>query len=452
MLAFVLVSLTAVLVLALAALVGAERGLSASQDASRRRAAEQTAAAAASAYQAAGGWADADLRPVRAAAIGAGAGQVVVTDLSGQVVGSGAGMMSGGMHMGGVSVAGRGGVTQDVVVAGSPVGAVRLVFGSSGSPGRGVAWSWIVAAAVAAVLVAVAVGWAVTRRLTGPLVRLTAATRAFAAGDRTARVDVTAPGELGELARAFDVAADEVARAEAARRHLSGDVAHELRTPLAALQAGLEELRDGLVQPDVARLAGLHEQTLRLGKIVNDLAELSSAEAAALSLTPVSLDLSALAADELVAHEAQLNAAGIGLTAELDGPVWVRGDPDRLHQAVGNLLANVARHCRTGDRVVVSVRSSDGMAELRVSDTGPGIAEEDLPRVFDRLWRGSSANGDGGSGIGLAVVRELVAAHGGSVSAESDGRTGATFTMSLPLQREGIRAAPAGLRDVGSTP
>ncbi|HSR26352.1 MAG TPA: sensor histidine kinase, partial [Candidatus Eisenbacteria bacterium] len=179
--AFVLVSLTAVLVLAVAALVGAERGLSASQDSARRRAAEQTAAAAAAAYTSAGGWSGADLQAARAVAIAAGARQVVVTDVNGEVVGvsSGTGMMGGGMHMGGGVVVGGGGVSHEVMTGGHPVGAVRLVFGPSGSPGRDVAWSWIAAAAVAAVAVAVAVSWFVTRRLTEPLVRLTATTRAF---------------------------------------------------------------------------------------------------------------------------------------------------------------------------------------------------------------------------------------------------------------------------------
>lgn len=450
--AFVLVSLTAVLVLAAAALVGAERGLSASQDSARRRAAEQTAAAAAAAYVSAGGWSGADLQAARAVAIAAGARQVVVTDVNGEVVGvsSGTGMMGGGMHMGGTAVVGGGGVGHAVVAGGRAVGAVRLAFGSSGSPGRDVAWSWIAAAAVAAVVVAVAVSWFVTRRLTEPLVRLTATARAFAAGDRSARAGVVAPGELGELARAFDATADEVARSESARRHLSGDVAHELRTPLAALQAGLEELRDGLVEPDPTRLAALHDQSLRLGRIVNDLAELSAAEAAALSLHVEPLDLAALAADELAAHQAQLHGAGIQVESDLTGPVWVRGDADRLHQAVGNLLANVARHCRPGDRAVVAVSSSSGTAELRVSDTGPGIPPDELPRVFDRMWRGSPADGDGGSGIGLAVVRELVAAHGGTVSATSDVGSGTTFRVRLPLEERGIRSTSELLGDVGS--
>lgn len=281
----------------------------------------------------------------------------------------------------------------------------------------------------------------VSRRLTRPLVAVTGAARAFAHGDRGARSDTGAPGELGELADAFNTMADRVVRAEQVRRRLAADVAHELRTPLASLQAGLEELRDGLVVPDPARLGGLHDQTLRLGRIVDDLAQLSAAEAAAVSLHLVDADLAQIAADAWRSQEPSLRAAGLRLRTDIHPGAAVRADPDRLHQAVVNLLANTARYCRAGDTVTMRVyQEAESTAVLQVADTGPGIDPADLPHVFERLWRGKASASVTGSGIGLAVVRELITAHGGTVTVDSAPGHGATFTIRLPARQ------PAGPR------
>jgi two-component system, OmpR family, sensor histidine kinase BaeS len=436
LLAFVLVALSSVVVLTLAALIGTARGLAATEDADRTAASVAAASAAGDAYSRADGWAGADLSGADAVAADAGA-RLVVVDADGALVRSpyGSGMGSGtGM---GAMTAGRGFVAAPVVVDGQTVGTVRLGFGTPTSgAAQQIAWTWIVVAAVAALVTALAMAWFVTGRIARPLARLTATTRAFAAGDRSARpapADSAAPGELGELARAFDLTAEQVERSELARRRMAADLAHELRTPLAALQAGLEELRDGLVEPDAARLAALHAQSLRMGRVVEDLAELSSAETASLSLRRTQVDLAQVASDAVEAARPALDAAGLRLETRLGAGAVVQGDSDRLHQVVGNLLVNTVRHCRTGDVVTVSVGRTQTDATLAVSDTGPGIAEADLPFVFDRLWRGRADRDFAGSGIGLAVVRELVVAHGGRVRVESDGSHGATFTVALPL-------------------
>jgi two-component system sensor histidine kinase BaeS len=213
---------------------------------------------------------------------------------------------------------------------------------------------------------------------------------------------------------------------------MAADLAHELRTPLAALQAGLEELRDGLVDPDQQRLDALHRQSLRVGRVVEDLAELSAAESASLTLRRTSTDLGQVVEEAVAEARPTLDAAGLTVEARIDDEVVVIGDPDRLHQVIGNLLTNTARHCRPGDAVTVSVHVAGERAEVDVADTGPGIAPADLPHVFDRLWRGRADTDRAGSGIGLAVVRELVVAHGGTVTVESDGAHGTTFTVSLP--------------------
>src|SRR6266545_1975313 len=385
--AFVLVALSSVAVLTVAALIGTDRGLTSAHRSERQQAAGRVAAAAGTAYTDANGWAGADLSTASAIADAAVA-RLVVRDTAGSTVWPGRGM---GPGMGGMHPDGGGVVDAPVVVGGQRVGTVRLSFATAATGGRTVAWSWVIGAALVALAAALAVSGYVSRRMTRPLLALAAAARRFAA-----------------------------------------DVAHELRTPLAALQAGLEELRDGLRNPDTPRLAALHDQTLRLGRVVQDLADLSAAESAALSLRPADTDLAEVAHAALAAQRPQLDAAGLRLDADLATPVPVRADPDRIHQAIGNLLANAVRYCRPGDRVTVRAHPEDGSAVLTVADTGPGIPADDLPHVFDRPWRGQDARSVAGSGIGLAVVRELVTAHGGTVTAQSPPGGGTTVTIRLP--------------------
>ncbi|MFE7169450.1 ATP-binding protein [Streptomyces sp. NPDC057616] len=438
-----------------AALAGTGAGLSSAHQADRQRAASRVAAAAADAYRAADGWSSADLSAARSLAAGAGT-VLTVRNGDGEAVTGGSGPGSGsnfgseGDH--GMPGAGNGhhgqmtgsgpSANAPVIVDGRAVGSVRLVFPSgSGSAGLSVAWGWVAAAAAGALVLALAVSWFVTRRLTAPVVRVAASARALAAGDRTARAGIDAPGELGDLTRAFDAMADDVGRAERARHRLAADVAHELRTPLASLQAGLEELRDGYAEPSAERLAGLHDQTLRLGRIIGDLGELAEAESARLSLHLTEVDLTALAVAAVAERGAELRTAGLTvLTVPGPAPLPIRADADRLHQALGNLLSNTARHCRPGDTVTVATLATASEALVEVTDTGPGIPSDELPHVFDRLWRGTRARAGGGSGIGLAVVRELITAHGGTATAAAAPGGGTRMTLRLP------RAAPQGAR------
>ena len=437
--AFVLVAVSSVLVLTVAALIGVGQGFQVATQVNHDQAASRAAVAAGDAYQKAAGWDGADLSRTSAIAEAAGA-KLFVLNAAGAPVGGtsfGGGHTGPGQGMGTGPVGGQGVVNAPVVIDGASVGTVKLVFETGGgNQARDVAWWWIAVAAVVALLVALLASWVVTRLLTRPIAAMTSATRAFTAGDRQARAEVHGPGELGELARAFDSMADTVARSERDRRNLTADVAHELRTPLAALQAGLEELRDGLVEPTPEGLAGLHDQSLRLGRLVSDLAELSAAEASGVSPQLTEVDLTQVARDELAVRDSHLRAAGLVVGSRLDGPVLVRADSDRLHQAVGNLLANAARYCRPGDEVAVMVRAEDGRAVLGVVDSGPGIPPDELPHIFDRLWRGRAARQVAGSGIGLAVAREIVLAHGGTIEAVSPEGAGTTITIRLPLSTE----------------
>jgi two-component system sensor histidine kinase BaeS len=352
-----------------------------------------------------------------------------------------------GQMMGQMLGNGRGGVNAPVVVDGVAVGSIRLGFGSpTTGTAQTIAWRWILIAALAALVIAVLMALYVSRRISDPLVRLTGLTRAFAAGDRTARAsaeDTAAPGELGELARAFDATADDVARSEAARRRMAADIAHELRTPLAALQAGLEEVRDGLVPADPDRIAALHAQSVRLGRVIADLSSLSAAQTATLTLRRELVDLGDLVEDAVSAARPAFVAADVALDAQATHGVVVSADADRVHQAIGNLLTNAVHYCRAGDLVTLTVTAEGHFGVVTVADTGPGIPLGDQPHVFDRLWRGTADTQTAGSGIGLAVVRELVAAHGGRVSVESDGVSGATFEVRLPIA---VGSATPGVR------
>lgn len=455
---FVLVALAAVALVAGAGLVGSSLGLSRSTAASRADVADRVAAAAATGYVAVGEWTGADLTPAVTTAAAAGA-RLAVLDADGRQVtstaaGRGVGGMGpdgagagGGMGMGGAGAASGVQVTASVVVDGARVGTVLLTFpAASDTSGRQLAWSWILVAAAAAVLVAVAAGWYVVRALTRPLVALTAATHAFGAGDVAARPSVRGIGELAELAGAFDQAADAVQEQHRIRQQMTADVAHELRTPLTALQAGLEELRDGLVEPDQDTLTRLHDQTLRVVRTVAELSQLSAADAAAADLHLAVVDLAQVTRDAVEARLPQLRGAGLTVITDLTPGVPVALDPDRWHEVVGNLLDNCARHCRAGDQVRVGVDrqvavGEDGhdagrtapVARLVVQDTGPGIPAEDLPHALNRFWRGRDRHAVAGSGIGLAVVARLVEAHHGRVDVASDGATGTSVTLELPV-------------------
>jgi two-component system sensor histidine kinase BaeS len=421
--AFLVVAVTSIAVLVVATLIGVDLSRTAATREDRAHMAEDLATLAGAAYAREGAWTGAGLVAVENRAAEAN-GHFIVVAPDGAVV------YGGPVGQGFRDKA----FTAPVAVDGQAVATGYLAFrdGTERVP-AGVSTTWLVTATVVAGIVALLMALLLTRRLTEPLVGLAMTARAFAAGDRSARAATDAPGELGELGRTFNEMADEVTASEEARRHLSADVAHELRTPLTALQGGLEELAVGDRPADPATVASLHQQAVRLGRIVADLAELSQAEAAGPRLEPQDVELADLVRSGLVGWQSTVEAAGQSLRTELQDGVWVWADPDRLHQVVGNLLTNAVRHCRPRDAVTVSVEASGGQAVLTVADTGPGIPAADVPHVFDRFWRAGDRAGTPGSGLGLPVARALVEASGGQISLESEEGVGTVVTIRLPL-------------------
>jgi signal transduction histidine kinase len=205
-------------------------------------------------------------------------------------------------------------------------------------------------------------------------------------------------------------------RQEQIRRDLVADVAHELRTPIAILQAGHEALLDGVAEPTPAELGSLRDEVLRLARMVGDLQTLAAADAASLNLTRSQADLAELAVAAADSLARRFEAAGITLDRELAASP-VLADPHWLHQVITNLLTNALKFTPAGGRVTISTERSGPGAVLRVTDTGVGISAEDLPRIFDRFFRGQQAAQISGSGIGLAVAAELAQAHGGRPAA-----------------------------------
>lgn len=371
-------------------------------------------------------WSSADLTPVFDQATRTGTA-VQIRDQTGQVVASssGFGARDGAQSSVPIDVRGQRVGTALVRSTGSGLNAADRSL-------RTALLRAIAGAAGLAALLALLTGLAVARRITRPVTRLIAVTRSMAAGDRTARVgEIHAAGELRELGAAFDQMAGTLDRQEQIRRNLVADVAHELRTPIAVLQAGHEALLDGVAEPTPAELGSLRDEVLRLARMVGDLQTLAAADAAVLNLARTPTDLAELAATAADSLARRFEAAGITLDRELSAS-QVLADPHWLHQVITNLLTNALKFTPAGGRVTISTSSTGTEAVLRVTDTGAGIPADDLPRIFDRFFRGQQAAQVSGSGIGLAVAAELVQAHGGRLTAASELGQGTQMTLSLP--------------------
>jgi two-component system sensor histidine kinase BaeS len=290
----------------------------------------------------------------------------------------------------------------------------------------------IFGAAGLAALLALLTGLAMARRITRPVERIIAVTRRMASGQRAVRVGpITGPGEVRELAAAFDQMADTMDRQEQLRRDLVADVAHELRTPVAVLQAGHEALLDGVAEPTPGQLTSLRDEVLRLARMLTDLQDLAAAAAAALHLNRRPCDLADLAAAAADSLAGRFEAAGITLERRLV-PAQILGDPRWLHQVITNLLTNALKFTPAGGLVTVATGPAGAHAVLIVTDTGVGIPADELPRIFERFWRGRQAAQTSGSGIGLAVAAELARAHGGQLSATSQPGHGTQLSLTLP--------------------
>jgi signal transduction histidine kinase len=289
---------------------------------------------------------------------------------------------------------------------------------------------------LASVAAAVVVAWFVTRRLLRPLDAVRSATRQIAAGRYEVDVPLPAEPELAALAGDVNTLATVLADTETRRTRLLGDVAHELRTPLTALDGYVEGLIDGVFAPNPDVLASLSEELRRLHRLADDLSSLSRAQEQGLELHPVDLDLADLARRAATRLGPQFQDAQVTLTVDADPVLPVNADPDRITQVLTNLLGNALMATPTGGTVTVTARPTARAGEVEVTDTGVGLSEPDLERVFERFYRApGQLRRSAGSGIGLTIARGIARGHGGDISAASAGAgQGASFTLALPVR------------------
>jgi signal transduction histidine kinase len=290
-------------------------------------------------------------------------------------------------------------------------------------------------AIAAAALTAAAVSWLLASRIVQPLGDLAGAAAQLSQGDYTARVTVRGDDELALVGRAFNEMAGSLASAEQRRRRLLSDLAHELRTPLATIDAYVEGLADGVVAAEPSTWRLLRSETGRLNRLGEDIAKVSRAEERQLDLRLQPTRPTMLLEDAAAAARQAYEAKSVALELDTDDGPLVSVDRDRIAEVLANLLDNALRHTPTGGTVTLSARGDDGAALLVVSDTGDGLERGELERIFERFYRSdqSRSRDRGGSGIGLTIARALVEAHGGALWAESDGRgAGSRFICRLP--------------------
>jgi len=293
-------------------------------------------------------------------------------------------------------------------------------------------------AAVVAGLAAIVLALFFSRLITNPVNHLKASVQRIRDGDLSQRVSLDTDDEIGDLAAAFNSMAAKLEENEQSRRHLLADVVHELRTPLSVIQGNLEAWQDGIVAPTPEAIAPVHEEAVLLSRLITDLRDLSLAEAGQLSLTRESVDLAALAASVLAPYHSRADAHGINVSLDMqeESLPQVDVDPVRIRQVLRNLIDNAMRHTSAGGSIRVSATPGpQGFVRVDVADTGSGISPDALPHVFEHFYKAdpSRDRSKAGSGIGLAIVKQLVEAHGGHVSVESELEKGSTFSFTLPV-------------------
>lgn len=295
----------------------------------------------------------------------------------------------------------------------------------------------LIGAGVGVVLGGLAAWW-LLRRILKPLERLTTATRAIAAGDLAARVPPAPDPEIQSLADAFNQMAATLERVQELRRTLVEDVAHELRTPLTSLQGYLEALTDGVVEPTPEMLRTVHEEIVRLTRLVEALDRLARGESTegTLALARAEVNLSEIVQRAVQIYSPELASRRIEVRVEdAEALPVLLGEPDAIGQVVTNLVQNAARYTDDGGMITVRLDADNGWVRCAIENTGAEIPPQDLPYIWERLYRvdPSRTRASGGAGIGLAIVRQIVEAHGGEVGASSaDGHTEIWFRLPLP--------------------
>ena len=333
----------------------------------------------------------------------------------------------------------------NIVVGNDVVGTVRVwVYGSDtfmrqpDQEFRSNSYQAMLLATVVAIVLASCIGFLFARNLVSPINRMTSTARAIKEGDLTARTNLSGEDEIARLGETFDEMAESIEKDRALERRLTTDVAHELRTPLMAIQATVEAMVDGVYEADEERLVTVNSEVQRLSRLVDALLKLSRLENRSSPLKQQIVNVGELIEGIVTTHEIFVADSGLTLEYEAQPDVYVVGDPDMIRQAAANLISNAVRYTPEGGSIHVRVKRGDIMASIAVSDTGIGLTREEAKMVFSRFWRADAGRTreSGGLGIGLAVVKEIVDRHGGWVQVEGEKDKGACFTIHIPLYDE----------------
>lgn len=306
---------------------------------------------------------------------------------------------------------------------------------------RDKSYNAMIFAAVIALIIAMVMGAIFARTIAAPVKKITNAAKALKEGDYSARTGMTGSDEIARLGNMFDLMADSVESNRKLERRLVTDVAHELRTPLMAIQSTVEAMIDGVFKPDAERLETLNSEVQRLSRLVDALLKLSRLESRTKPIEQKKVDLAEMLSSVVQTHQAYIHDAGLNLEFEYDPHVYVFGDADLLRQATANLISNAVRYTPEGGTITIMARKGDLMGQIVVKDTGIGLTPEEAKLVFQRFWRADSgrARATGGLGIGLSVVKEIVEQHNGWVRVEGRPNEGACFTIYIPLYSENSR-------------
>ncbi len=332
-----------------------------------------------------------------------------------------------------------------IVVDNEQVGSVRVwvngsdtLLRSADAEFRARSYEAMVVASVIAIVLASLIGFLFARNLVRPIKRMTDTAKTLKEGDFTARTGLSGDDEISQLGETFDAMAESVERDRKLERRLTTDVAHELRTPLMAIQATVEAMVDGVFPTDEEHLMTVDSEVQRLSRLVDSLLKLSRLENRSNPMKQEIVNCGELIQTIVTTHEAYVNEAGLKLIYKADDDAIVKGDPDMIRQATANLISNAVRYTPEGGTITVTVRRGEKMASIAVQDTGIGLTPEEARMVFSRFWRSDSGRNreKGGLGIGLSVVKEIVDRHHGWVQVDGRKNEGACFTINLPLYDE----------------
>lgn len=341
--------------------------------------------------------------------------------------------------------------TANIVYDNQAVGSVRVwVNGSetllrqADEEFRNNSYQAMVFATVLAIVLASLIGFLFARNLVRPINCMTKTAKAIKEGDLSARTKLHGDDEIARLGETFDAMADSVERDRELERRLTTDVAHELRTPLMAIQSTVEAMVDGVFEADEERLETVNSEVQRLSRLVDAILKLSRLENRSTPMKKEVVDVGDLISGIVSTHEAFVSDSGLTLTYEMEKGVKVVGDADMIRQATANLISNAVRYTPEGGHITVRVKRGDIMAAIMVQDTGIGLSPEEAKMVFSRFWRADAGRNreSGGLGIGLSVVKEIVDRHHGWVQVEGRQGEGACFTIHIPLYDETKQPKP----------